>query len=156
MATYPAFSIKGFFNNISLPIFSMGEDSNGDEFRDDIEDEHSSKYEDFIITDMEEYENLIIVRDSLDKYTIENIPPPLNIKRVKVDEDKPYIMIYHTHATEGYKPFKTDAYHTEDNNMNVTSVGETMTKVLEGRSHSVAHTKVHHDRPSYNKSYSLK
>ena len=154
ISTYPSFSLKDFLKDISIPIFNMTRDSDIKQFKIDEEDEYSPKYEDFIITDMEEYENLIIVRDSLGKHSIENIPPPLNIEKIKVDKTKPYIMIYHTHATEGYKPFKTDAFHTEDNNMNVTSVGEIMAKVLENKSHIVEHNKIHHDMPSYNKSYS--
>lgn len=152
--TFPAFNIKDFLKDVSIPIFNIARELDVEQLKIDEEDEHSSKYEDFIITDMEEYENLIIVRDSLGKNSIENLPPPLNIKKVKIDKSKPYIMIYHTHATEGYKPFKTDAFHTEDNSMNVTSVGETMTKVLQAKGHMAEHTKIHHDRPSYNKSYS--
>lgn len=155
---YPAFNIKNFFQEIAIPILKVMEDKDIDidieKLEVDEEDENSFKSEDFIITDMQEYENLIIVKDSLGKEATQNIPPPLNIKKIKVDKENPYIMIYHTHATEGYKPFKTDAFHTEDNKMNVTSVGETMTKVLQAKEHNVVDIKTHHDRPSYNKSYS--
>ncbi|HLS52822.1 MAG TPA: stage II sporulation protein P, partial [Tissierellaceae bacterium] len=112
-------------------------------------------YDDFIITDaLEEYENLIIVKDSSGKDSIENIPEPLNIKKIEVDKDKPYIYIYHTHATETFSPYKDNNYHTTDNKKNMVNIGEILTKVLEAGGHKVIHEKTHHDIPSYNQSYS--
>ena len=121
----------------------------------DEEDYDIEKMEDFIIINtLEEYESLIIVRDSQGKNSIENIPEPLNISKVKLDKTKPYIFIYHTHATEGYKPFESDSYYTTNNNKNVIRIGNTMTKVLEASEHKIIHETKHHDRPSFNKSYS--
>lgn len=144
------------FRNIIREVFSIS--SEGDENNEvdrEVEQHNIDRAEDFIIVDpLGDYENLIIVRDSSGKGSIENIPEPLNINKVKIDKTKPYIYIYHTHATEGYIPFDDNTYYTTDNNKNVVKVGDTMAKVLEANGHMVNHNTTHHDRPSYNQSYS--
>ena len=50
-----------------------------------LEDEDESRItEDYIIDRLEEYESLIIIKDSSGISTIENIPAPLNINKVKI------------------------------------------------------------------------
>lgn len=121
----------------------------------DEEDEGTGYIKDFIIIDrIEEYEDLIIVRDSTGKGSIENIPEPLNISKIGFDREKPYIFLYHTHATEGYGPFEDNSYYTTDNSKNVVNIGNTISKVLEAKGHKVRHETMHHDRPSFNQSYS--
>lgn len=122
----------------------------------DYEDmEEGSIIEDFIIIDrVEEYEDLIIISDSEGNITLENIPKPLNIKPLKTDRNKPYILIYHTHGTEAYSNQETNLHHTTDRMYNVTTIGENVAKVLEEKGHKVEHVSVYHDIPSYNKSYS--
>ncbi len=139
-----AFSISNEVDSYNVPI------------RDENQLEHGiDRAEDFIIINpLSEYENLIIVRDSKGKGSIGNIPEPLNVGKVNIDKTKPYIYIYHTHATEGYIPFDDSSYYTTDNSRNMVNIGNTMAKVLEANGHMVNHSETHHDRPSYNQSYS--
>ena len=126
-----------------------------DELNEDDMEDNPTVIEDFIIIDrLEEYEDLIIINDSEGNISLENLPKPLNIKPLKIDKEKPYILLYHTHGTESYLPIKDDNYHTTDKNYNVTNVGEKISKVLEANGHKVEHVTEYHDIPSYNKSYS--
>lgn len=147
------------FKNMIMEVFSIsfdeGENGENREVDRDLEQHNIDRAEDFIIINpMEDYENLIIVKDSTGRASIENIPQPLNIKKVKIDKTKPYIFIYHTHATESYIPFEGNTYYTTNNERNVVKIGDTMSKVLQANGHTVSHSTTHHDRPSYNKSYS--
>lgn len=109
--------------------------------------------EDIIIDRLEEYESLIIIRDSLGGNNIENIPKPINIQKLKVDKNSNYILMYHTHGTEAFLVEDDELYHNNDINKNVVSIGKTMTTVLEANGHKVDHVEIMHDLPSYNKSY---
>ncbi|OLS03394.1 stage II sporulation protein P [Tissierella creatinophila] len=122
--------------------------------KEDVETGYET-VEDFIIIDnLEEYENFIVVRDPSGEINLEDIPEPVNIKKIKVDKTRPYILAFHTHANEGYQPLKKPINYTSDNNQNVTSIGDIFSKVLENGSHKIIHNKTHHDVPSFNKSYS--
>lgn len=143
------------FKGIISEVFSISEDEAGSQMdQDDMSEQEIDRAEDFIIINpLNDYENLIIVKDSKGKGSIENIPQSLNIDRVSIDKTKPYIFVYHTHATEGYIPFDDDTYYTENNEKNVVKIGDTLSKVLEASGHNINHVKTHHDRPSYNQSY---
>ncbi len=125
-----------------------------DNFEDEDEDEFI-KYEDSIIIDkLEEYESLIIIKDSHGISSIENIPEPLNIKKIKLDKEKPYILMYHTHSTESFLVSNPDLYYNSDTNKNVVSIGRTLATVLEANGHKVDHVEIAHDVPSLTGSYS--
>ena len=110
--------------------------------------------EDFIIIDrLEEYEDLIIINDSEGKVPASNVPKPLNINSLKIDKERPYILIYHTHGTESYSSLENNQHHTADRKYNVISIGEIISKTLETNGHKVEHVTKYHDVPSYNKSY---
>ncbi|NLJ78472.1 MAG: hypothetical protein GX329_03845, partial [Tissierellia bacterium] len=110
--------------------------------------------EDFIIIDrIEEYEDLIVI-DEGEKASPKDLPKPLNIKTLKVDESKPYILLYHTHGTESYSSMEKKFHHTTDKAYNVITIGEIMAKSLEAKGHKVEHVTKYHDIPSYSKSYS--
>ncbi|MGO1469100.1 MAG: stage II sporulation protein P [Tissierella sp.] len=120
----------------------------------DIENTHEEVEDFIIIDDLEEYENFIVVRDSSGKFNLEDIPEPVNVKKIKVDPDKPYVLAFHTHATEGYEPLKKGEYYITDNTQNVIQIGDIFSKTLESGNHKINHDTTHHDRPSFNKSYS--
>ncbi len=71
-----------------------------------------------------------------------------------VTKDEPYILIYHTHSTEGYELLDLGWYakeynsRTKDTNKNMVRVGDELTKVLENAGY-----KVIHDRNIYDESY---
>ena len=136
----------------SIMVMKDDEVALGEEI--DIEND-SSIIQDFIIIDrLEEYEDLIIIDDSDPDNMTANVPKPLNINPLKIDKEKPYILIYHTHGTESYSSLDNNINHTTDKKLNVIRVGEIITQVLEGRGHKVEHVTKYHDIPSYNKSYS--
>jgi len=67
--------------------------------------------------------------------------------------DDPLVIIYHTHSSESYMPYKESNYHREEEEGTVRDVGAVMTEKLEERGITVIHDKTVHDRPSYNESY---
>lgn len=135
------------------------ENSNSDNTknREDIEDEDefNNKYEESLIIDkLDEYESLIIIKDSHGISSIENIPKPLNISKVKLDKQKDFILMYHTHSTESYLVEDPYLYYNSDPNKSVVSVGRTLSTVLEANGHKVDHVETAHDMPSLTGSYS--
>lgn len=120
---------------------------------EEVNEEYDSQ-EDIIIENLDEYESLIIVKDSDGTNTIENVPEPLMLAKIKIDKEKPYILMYHTHATESYIQSKTDNYRSSDKKSNMISIGNLIATVLEANGHRVDHVDTFHDLPSYNQSYS--
>lgn len=66
---------------------------------------------------------------------------------------EPKVIIYHTHSTESYMPYKESNYHREKEEGTVRDVGNVLEKELEKKGINVIHDKTIHDRPSYNESY---
>lgn len=73
----------------------------------------------------------------------------------KLNDGKPLVLIYHTHATESFKD-KTSkgTYRSRKNDENMISVGNEMAEVLEKEYGIVCiHDTSQHDYPSYNAAY---
>lgn len=66
----------------------------------------------------------------------------------------PLVIIYHTHSTESYLPYKESNYHREKQKGTVRDVGEVLKEALEEKGIRTIHDTTLHDRPSYNESYS--
>lgn len=124
----------------------------GQEFNEVDENHYDSKH-DIIIEKLDEYESLIIIKDSDGVNRVENIPEPLMLDKLKVDRNKPYILIYHTHATESYLVAEKDNYRSSDKRYNMVNIGSIISTVLEANGHKVEHIETYHDLPSYNQSY---
>lgn len=107
--------------------------------------------EERIIDRLEEYENFIIVEKG--DSNLDNLPDPINVKEVKLDESKEYILAYHTHTTESFLSEDGKNYNS-DTSKNVVSIGNTIATVLEAKGHKVKHDTTVHDLPSFNQSYS--
>ena len=73
---------------------------------------------------------------------------------VKLDLKKPTIFIYHTHATEAYKPHEEENYRSLNNRQyTVRHVGGKLTNQLENKGYKIIHDDTVHDYPSYAQSY---
>ena len=72
--------------------------------------------------------------------------------QITVSED-PLVVIYHTHSSESYMPYKESNYHRAEEDGTVRDVGDVMEKELKKKGINVIHDKTVHDRPSYNDSY---
>lgn len=70
-----------------------------------------------------------------------------------VTTGKPLVIIYHTHSSESYMPYKESNYHREAEKGTVRDVGNVLESTLEKKGINVIHDKTLHDRPSYNESY---
>lgn len=83
---------------------------------------------------------------------IKNIerPKTLNVS----SNNSPYVMIYHTHATEAYLPKAEVNYRSQDKNYNVIGIGDIVGEELAKKGHGVTHIETLHDFPNYNESYS--
>ncbi len=74
-------------------------------------------------------------------------------------EKSPQVLLYHTHATEGYEKsdsgyFDIDgSWRTTDPDENMISVGDSITAVLAEKDIGVIHDGTMHDDPSYTGSY---
>ncbi|MBS4536869.1 stage II sporulation protein P [Clostridium sp. D2Q-11] len=88
-----------------------------------------------------------ISRDEAMK-AIESMAKP---KAISVESNKPYVMIYHTHATEAYAP--VSGARSEDKKYNVVGIGDMISEELNKRGHEVNHVENYHDQPSYTGSY---
>lgn len=119
----------------------------------ELDEREYNKELDIIIENLEEYESLIIVKDSDGTQMVKNVPEPLMLKKIKVDKEKPYILMYHTHGTESYLLSKSENYRTSIKENNVVGIGEILATVLEANNHKVDHVQTYHDLPSYNQSY---
>jgi len=78
---------------------------------------------------------------------------PKEKKKEKVTLGDPLVIIYHTHASESYMPYKESNYHRVDVKGTVRDVGNVLEKELEAKGINVVHDLTVHDRPSYNESY---
>ncbi|SNT15173.1 stage II sporulation protein P [Anaerovirgula multivorans] len=91
--------------------------------------------------------------DSLDSGNSETIVNVKKPKKIKFEEGKPHILIYHTHGTESYKPASEGNYHTLRKEYSVIAVGEILKQKLEKEGYNVIHDTTYHDHPSYSGSY---
>lgn len=71
----------------------------------------------------------------------------------KLKNGKPLVIIYHTHSSESYMPYKESNYHRVKETGTVRDVGNVIESTLEKKGINVIHDKTIHDRPSYNESY---
>lgn len=75
------------------------------------------------------------------------------------EEDKPLVLIYHTHATESFERIEKDTYDsafsckTTERDMSIISVGDEICKALEQQGINVLHDTLVHDYPSYDAAY---
>lgn len=74
-------------------------------------------------------------------------------EKMVVNKEKPYVLIYHTHATEAYLPIKDSNFRSTDKNYNVLAIGNIIEKNLTAMGHKVIHVENFHDLPSYSQSY---
>ena len=78
---------------------------------------------------------------------------------IKLSENKPQVLIYHTHATESYEMSDLGYYEegssarTTDERNNMIRVGDEITAQLEKAGIQVIHDRSLYDHPSYNGAY---
>ena len=78
---------------------------------------------------------------------------------IRLEADKPQILIIHTHSSEAYSPAGLDKYvgsgssRTQDNNYNVIRIGTELEKYFEKYGLNVIHDCGVYDYPSYTGSY---
>lgn len=96
-------------------------------------------------------ENIIDSLDSVSMADLKNIQKP---KSIKIEKNKPNILIYHTHGTESYKPVTEGNYHSLKKEYTVIGAADVITKELEKKGYNTIHDVTYHDYPSYSGSYS--
>ena len=82
-----------------------------------------------------------------------NLKSDVYSQNLRVTNDKPEILIYHSHSCETYLDSPEGNYHSEDKEHSVMSVGCLLTNELSNLGWSVAHSTTYHDSPTYNNSY---
>lgn len=91
--------------------------------------------------------------DSLNPVAAEAIKNVAKPKSLDIEQDKPSILIYHTHGTESYSPATEGNFHSLRKEYTVISVADVMSAELQKRGYHVIHDDTYHDYPSYNGSY---
>ncbi|HZK57634.1 MAG TPA: stage II sporulation protein P [Clostridia bacterium] len=95
-------------------------------------------------------EDIIDSLNPISLANLENIPKP---KSIKIEKNKPNILIYHTHGTESYKPITEGNYHSLKKEYTVIGAANVITEELEKKGYEVIHDTTYHDYPSYSGSY---
>ena len=73
--------------------------------------------------------------------------------KLRVTNNKPQILIYHSHSCETYSDSPKGNYNSEDKDHSVMSVGCLLTNQLSNLGWGVVHSTTFHDSPTYNNSY---
>lgn len=81
-----------------------------------------------------------------------SVPRKMSIDAASVNKNI-NIVLYHTHGTESYLPYKEFNYRTKDENYNVMGIGSQITTNLTNYGLNVTHLKDYNDYPDYNSSY---
>lgn len=104
------------------------------------------------------YDKIALNNKSFKDINIKNsLARKIDLKTAETDE--PQVLIYHTHATEGYmsdtKDFYTqsDSARNTDNAKNVSAVGDALSGALQKSGIASVHDSTQHDNPSYSGSY---
>jgi len=151
--------LKSYLKSQFPAIFTFAKDgvdtSTGDKSVVDKEIiENPEVLEDLIyIEDEVESEEGELVEEREGKLSTEGIPNAEGIETLKVNKQKPYVLIYHTHGTEAYLPIRDNRFHTTDRKYNMITIGNIVSDGLTSYGHKVSHIDIYHDTPSYNKSY---
>ncbi|MDF2548131.1 MAG: hypothetical protein K0R93_3029 [Anaerosolibacter sp.] len=75
-------------------------------------------------------------------------------QKIKLDDKKPTIFIFHTHATESYLPESGGNFHSlENRKYTVRQVGDQLEEHLLKKGYKLIHDDTVHDHPSYEQSY---
>ena len=82
-----------------------------------------------------------------------NLESDVYSQNLRVTNNKPQILIYHSHSCETYLDSPKGNYHSEDKAHSVMSVGCVLTNELSNLGWGVAHSTNYHDSPTYNNSY---
>lgn len=76
--------------------------------------------------------------------------------------EAPAVLIIHTHGTEAFTPSegmeyeeKGGAYRTTDDQVNIISIGDELTRLLEAAGMTVIHDREYYDYPDYDASYDI-
>ncbi len=91
--------------------------------------------------------------DSLNPVSTTDLAGTPKPKPIKIEKDKPSILIYHTHGTESYKPATEGNYHSLKKEYTVIEVANVISQELEKKGYNIVHDDTYHDYPSYNGSY---
>ncbi|KGG81349.1 hypothetical protein Y919_00940 [Caloranaerobacter azorensis H53214] len=159
MTSFLKAQIESIFNKEDITPVNSVNYSNEREIEKD-EDEDVVKQDIDLDEDgkVEIKEDIIFIEDSSEakvgSILKDNSIKTKMVKKLKVNKEKPYVLIYHTHGTEAYLPIKSNRYHTTKRDYNVIKIGDIITEVLSKKGHKVKHIDIYHDIPSYNKSYS--
>ncbi|QAT62166.1 hypothetical protein EQM13_11490 [Acidilutibacter cellobiosedens] len=136
--------------------FTVSDNKGEDKSKSQEEKTNAETLEDLILIEdeLEKEEGKLMEEDSSASVDVSKISKPSNINPIKVDKSKPYIVIYHTHGTEGYLPIKENQYHTTERKYNMLTIGDVMYETLNKDGYNTIHIDTYHDIPSYGQSYS--
>lgn len=134
-------------NNESLATGTLPQEENFEYMKpEDKDDLGESEYGIFLVGEDDIVDSLDFIEGNL----VENAKKP---QKIKIEEGKPHVLIYHTHGTESYKPASEGNYHTLRKEYSVMRIGEIIKEELEKNGYNVIHDTTYHDYPSYSGSY---
>lgn len=133
-----------FLINSSYP-----ESTNNDNLiEDDEEDKTAEKEKDYIKVHIGE-ENI----PTLNKEEVVAVKASEYEDDVRLTNENPNILIYHTHAGETYSECPEGNYHSQNKEKSVLEVGSLLTDYLTQKGWGVIHSIKYHDYPDFDKAY---
>jgi stage II sporulation protein P len=95
-------------------------------------------------------ENIVDSLNPVSATNLKDVPKP---KPIKIEKNKPCVLIYHTHGTESYKPMTEGNYHSLKKEYTVMGAANIIAGELEKKGYKTIHDTTYHDYPSYSGSY---
>lgn len=120
--------------------------------KDDTKEKNSNN------KDEEQYVNVYVGKENIPTINNKN-GNEINLyseeykSNLRTTNDKPEILIYHSHSCETYFDSPEGNYHSEDKDHSVLSIGCLLTNELSDLGWGVVHSTKYHDSPTYNNSY---
>ena len=121
------------------------------------EAEHETKDGDIVAQTFGQKSSTDVYRQLLIRNATEDVEPDFDAAwdmplPLRIDKEKPAVLIYHTHTTEGFETLDRDWYaadkssRTEDTTRNIARVGSAIAEELERAGFVVLHDTTVHDR----------
>lgn len=133
---------------------SESEDEKKDDSKKDTSKKNNDKNEDDFIKMYVGEENIPSVpASSGNNNGGPAINNPLYKDNVLATNDKPSVLIYHTHGGETYVDNPAGNYHSEDKETSTLEIGALLTQELAKRGRGVVHNTTYHDIPEFNGAY---
>ncbi|WP_455542317.1 stage II sporulation protein P [Intestinibacter sp.] len=157
-----AFDVDGLFKNLikySYPEVKVIQKDEEDTDNNDTINENNTTTDDNEEATNNQFVNVYVGKENIPTANTEDsngviLDSNVYSSNLRVTNNKPQVLIYHSHSCETYSDSPKGNYHSEDKEHSVMSVGCLLTNNLSNLGWGVVHSTTFHDSPTYNNSYS--